>query len=120
MYEQVPADWRRGFLCLSALASPAGVAEHGFVGHLIAHTSQTSMTPKNCFGIIIRTTGLLVLLVALYYFFFGLLLFRGAFSSMAPLLLMQSGLGMCVGSYLLRGAPLILRFAYPNSHAIDR
>jgi hypothetical protein len=74
------------------------------------------MTPKNCFGLIVRTTGLLVLLVALYYFFFGLVLLRGTFSSMAPLLLVQSSLGIGVGLYLLRGAPLILRFAYPNLH----
>ena len=72
------------------------------------------MTPRDYFGIIVRTVGLFLCLVGIYYFLFGLLRFRGTFSYLATTTLFQSGFSICVGLYLLRGAPALLRFTYPK------
>jgi hypothetical protein len=74
------------------------------------------MTPRECFGIAIRIIGTLLLFVSVMYLysFLVVLLFHGM-PRTYPLAsyLGASAVALAVGLYLLRGAPHLLRFAYP-------
>ena len=79
------------------------------------------MNPKESFGVVVRAVGLIVSCAALLYFLSALLLlvvpnYRAGVSPAWHYLL--SGLVSLVpGIYLLRGAPHVVRFAYPVSAA---
>jgi len=73
------------------------------------------MKPRDCFGVVVRTVGLLLMLFSLFYFY------GAVAASVSPALgrggtpVYYIGIGvvmMFVGLYLLRGAPHLLRFAY--------
>jgi hypothetical protein len=74
------------------------------------------MAPRECFGIAIRTIGILVLFASVMYLYSALaVLFVHGMPHTYPL---ASYLGACavalvVGLYFLRGAPRLVRFAYP-------
>ena len=77
------------------------------------------MTPRDCFGVVVRSVGLVLLLGILYQLLTGLWLAIGAgralfgFSYLFYLLLCGVG-GLVVSLYLLRGAPDLVRFCYPD------
>jgi hypothetical protein len=73
------------------------------------------MKPRDCFGVVVRTVGLLLVLFSLFYFY------GAVAATVSPALgrggtpVYYIGIGvvmMSVGLYLLRGAPHLLRFAY--------
>jgi hypothetical protein len=75
------------------------------------------MTPQHCFGVVIRTVGLLLLVGSLYF------LFSAVYLLAVPLQRPHSPpstyalYGCAIGAlslYLLRGAPLLMRFCYPS------
>lgn len=76
------------------------------------------MTPRDCFGIIVRTVGL-VLLVVSFYYLVPLSLIMFSFANFAY----GTAVGPFVGGllnvfaslYLLRGAPHLLDYCYPKS-----
>ena len=74
------------------------------------------MTPRECFGIAVRTIGILVLFASVMYLYSALavLLFHGMPHNY-PLAsyLGAFSVAFIVGLYFLRGAPLLIRFAYP-------
>ena len=74
------------------------------------------MTPRQCFGVILRVFGLLMLGVSALY------LYSTAYAFFYPSVPHNSTpanylaafvLTLAAGLYLLRGAPHLLRFAYP-------
>ena len=76
------------------------------------------MTPRECFGIAVRTIGILVLFASVMYLYSAsaVLLVHG----MPHTYPLVSYLGACavafvVGLYFLRGAPHLVRFAYPQA-----
>ena len=74
------------------------------------------MSPRDCFGIVVRSVGLLLLLFGLYSALSGLflLLVSVYYQRVAPLSLFVCGvLATLVSLYLLRGAPALVRFCYP-------
>jgi hypothetical protein len=75
------------------------------------------MTPRECFGIAIRTIGILLLFASVMYLYsaLALLLFSGMPRNY-PLVsyLGASAVVFIVGIYFLRGAPRLVRFAYPS------
>ena len=75
------------------------------------------MTQQQCFGVVIRTVGLLLLVGSLYFLFtsvyllvFGL---QRPHSPSSTYALYGGALGI-LALYLLRGAPLLLRFCYSS------
>jgi hypothetical protein len=66
------------------------------------------MTPREVFGIVLRTFGLIGL-------FYWLSTFAGAVATGDKLLMMGSFLVSVLAGYLLRGAPVLLEFAYPST-----
>ena len=66
------------------------------------------MTPRDVFGIVLRSTGLLGLI---YWAF----IFVGALVTADGTLMVTSFIVSACAGYLLRGAPLLLEFAYPSS-----
>jgi hypothetical protein len=76
------------------------------------------MTPRQCFGVILRVFGLLMLGVSALY------LYSTAYAFFYPSVPHNSTtanylaafiLTLAAALYLLRGAPQLLRFAYPRS-----
>ncbi len=77
------------------------------------------MKPHDVFGIIVRMFGLSLTVYAIWYLLYG-------FATMAGLPQNQAGIGvsffisggmfLVVGLYLLRGAPALMRYAYPTSN----
>jgi hypothetical protein len=73
------------------------------------------MKPRECFGVILRTVGVIVLFVSgLYLYSAGVaLLFpETPHVSTPPRYLLAFALTLAVGLYFLRGAPHLMRFAY--------
>jgi len=66
------------------------------------------MTPRDFFGIVLRCTGLLGLIDWAF-------IFVGALATASGTLMTTSFVVSAFSGYLLRGAPLILEFAYPSS-----
>ena len=75
------------------------------------------MTPRDCFGIVVRSSGLFTLLLGLHY------IEQGVFMILAPIneFREQQAFGVlysvfiiAISLYLLRGAPRLMRFAYPE------
>ena len=73
------------------------------------------MKPRDCFGVVVRTVGLLLMLFSLFYFIGGVAaaispsLGRGG----TPVYYVAiGGVMILVGLYLLRGAPHLLRYSY--------
>lgn len=74
------------------------------------------MGPKEYFGIAIRTIGILVLFASVMYLYSTLaILFVSGMPHTYPLVsyLGAAGVALIVGLYFLRGAPHLIRFAYP-------
>ncbi len=75
------------------------------------------MTPQQCFGVVIRTVGLLLLVSSLYFLFTAVYLL--AFSLHRPhsppstYALYGVAVGL-LSLYFLRGASLLMRFCYPS------
>ena len=68
------------------------------------------MKSSEFFGVAVRTVGLISLLYALAS---ALLLFGSGFSSFG--FVMKQIIWLALSVYLLRGAPAVVRFAYPTS-----
>jgi len=76
-----------------------------------------NMKPKDLFGIIVRTVGLLILLLSIIYTFYGF-----SIASRPPEKWRNSpsqyfilSAGLCATAlYFLRGAPALVNFAYPQ------
>ena len=66
------------------------------------------MTPRDVFGLVIRTFGLFGVFVWLYTFVLALVAMD------ATLFLLSFALSAIAG-YLLKGAPLLLEFCYPSN-----
>lgn len=78
------------------------------------------MTARECFGVAIRTIGLLVLVASVMYLYSGLaILFVHGMPRTYPLFsyLGAFGVSLIVGLYFLRGAPQLVSFAYPSGKA---
>jgi len=74
------------------------------------------MAPRECFGIAIRTIGIVMLVVSVMYFYSAVaVLFFPGMPHTSPLVsyLGAFAIWLLVGLYLLRGAPHIIRFSYP-------
>ncbi len=81
------------------------------------------MTPQQCFGVVIRTFGLFLLLTCLYFFFTGAYLLSVALSRPHSPPATYAAYGIVssfVSLYLLRGAPGLAGFCYPQSSGADR
>jgi hypothetical protein len=77
------------------------------------------MTPRECFGLVLRVFGLVFIAIGLSNFYSTLtiaVMFRGGGDSLLPSVLFKPVFVIAAGIYLLRGAPHILRFAYPESY----
>ena len=66
------------------------------------------MTPRDVFGIILRTIGL----IGLFYWSF---MFISALATANGSLFFLSFVVSAVSGYLLKGAPILLEFSYPSS-----
>ncbi|MDE0896438.1 MAG: hypothetical protein OSB10_07620 [Planctomycetota bacterium] len=66
------------------------------------------MTPRDVFGLVIRTFGLLGLCLWFY-------LFIVALAMKNPPLFFLSFIVSAAAGYMLKGAPLLLEFCYPSS-----
>jgi len=73
------------------------------------------MKPRECFGVVVRAFGLLLVLASLFYFVGAVaagILPQPRSDSMAVYFIVLGGIMMLVGLYLLRGAPSLLRYSY--------
>ena len=74
------------------------------------------MTPKEIFGIIVRTLGLFFFIYALYNLLYGIAFCAGILDRNPDYKIAYFVTGtffFVIGLYLLRGAPLLIRFSYP-------
>ncbi len=71
------------------------------------------MKPKDVFGIVVRTIGLLLMISWVFAVVAALVSQRGT-------MILNAFLIFAVGGYLLRGAPLLLDWAYSSDGATDR
>ncbi len=82
------------------------------------------MTPRDCFGVAVRVIGLLVTIVALLYLVSaaGVAINPHYRPNVAPAThyLTPGVIGLLFGLYLLHGAPLLLRLAYPDAKSPPR
>lgn len=80
------------------------------------------MTPCDIFGIIVRTFGLSLVIYAIWYLVYGIATMAGL-PEEAPgygvAFFISGGTYLTMGSYLLRGAPGVIRFAYPKQATGD-
>ncbi len=72
------------------------------------------MKPSELFGVVVRSVGLLIVLPSLGLQFFALLDLVGGGPGNAVGILILSIPALLVGLWLLRGAPGIVAFAYPE------
>ena len=82
--------------------------------------TQCAMTPKAIFGLIVRTFGLSLLIYAVYTLFYCCCAVLRIFESrLNPVAYLVTGtLFLIIGLYLLRGAPGLIRFSYPERKTI--
>ncbi len=76
------------------------------------------MTPSQIFGIIIRVFGLTMSIYAVWYLVYGIATSLGLPEDMPGYRIgyfISGGTFLVLGLYLLRGAPGLVRFSYPNS-----
>ena len=79
------------------------------------------MTPVQLFGVVVRSLGLLVTIYGIGAGLFGLLALLGADPAPAFIILAAAIALLTVGLWLLRGAKLLVAFAYPETaEAADR
>ena len=75
------------------------------------------MTPQQCFGVVIRTVGLLLLVGSLYFLFTAAYLLASTLQRLhsppSTYALYGAAAGL-LSLYFLRGAPLLMRFCYPS------
>jgi hypothetical protein len=74
------------------------------------------MTPRECFGIAIRTIGILALFGSVMYLYSAIaILVLNGMPHTYPLVsyVGASAVALLVGLYFLRGAPSLINFAYP-------
>ena len=78
------------------------------------------MKPADVFAVVVRTIGLLVCLWAgaILSWAFISVVFGGPFSFIGQAII--GGPSLAVGLWLLRGAPLLIAFAYPDQGKPDR
>lgn len=74
------------------------------------------MNAPTAFGLTVRIVGLLAFLYGLYQLLSVVLILVSAGSDVLPIRypLLMAAFSIVVGFYLLRGAPLIQRIAYPG------
>jgi hypothetical protein len=74
------------------------------------------MTPKTIFGLIVRTFGLLCVAYGIYTLLYGACTLFGLLEyRMNPLAFLVTGIArLAAGLYLLRGAPRLVNFSYPD------
>ena len=74
------------------------------------------MTPSKIFGIIVRTFGLSLLIYAIWYLVYGIATIAGLPEDQPGYMIgyfLTGGVYLIIGLYLLRGAPFLIKFAYP-------
>ncbi len=75
------------------------------------------MNPKDIFGVVIRSFGLSLLVYSLWYLAYGVAITVGLPERMPGYrtgYFISGFLFLVVSLYFLRGAPLLLRFSYPE------
>ena len=74
------------------------------------------MTPKEHFAIAVRVVGLIVVLFALGYFVDAGIMFINPYGRGEPAVhyFVTGVIALFAGLYLLRGAPHVIRFAFPE------
>jgi len=77
------------------------------------------MKPRDVFGIVVRTAGIVLIIYGLWYLLFGLLQLIGCEQEQKPGEMLGNflfgGILFLVAAYFLRGAPLLLCFSYPKA-----
>ena len=75
------------------------------------------MTPKDIFGIVVRSLGLPLLVYAFWYLAYGFAILAGMQEhgpGYRTGYFISGFLCLAISLYFLRGAPLLLRFSYPE------
>ena len=76
------------------------------------------MKPRDIFGIIVRTFGVILVVYSLWYLLYGLLQLIGCEQEQKPGELLGNflfgGVLFFLATYFLRGAPRLLNFCYPS------
>ena len=74
------------------------------------------MKPKDCFGVVIRSLGILTLIGSILYFYSMIDTLLAADKPHTPAFeyFIAAVVLLIAGLYLLRGAPHLMRFAYPK------
>ena len=75
------------------------------------------MTASDIFGIVVRTFGLSLLIYAIWYLVYGIATIAGLPEGAPGYLVgyfLTGSVYLIIGLYLLRGAPLLMKFAYPS------
>jgi hypothetical protein len=75
------------------------------------------MKPKQAFGVVVRTVGLILLIIGALYVVSGLIaLFEPRYKPAWPYFIIGTG-GVLISLYLLRGGAHIVQFAYPETES---
>ncbi len=81
------------------------------------------MTPQQCFGIVVRTVGLLLTIFSLHWFvtavYVSMFAPKQPHSPLSAYIFYGTTIALG-GLYLLRGAPRLVRFCYPASSKSER
>ena len=75
------------------------------------------MSPAKMFGIVVRSLGLGLLVYSLWYLIYGIattLGLQGAAAKYQAYFFLSGGFLLLVAIYLLKGAPQIIKFCYPE------
>lgn len=76
------------------------------------------MTPRDIFGIVVRTFGLSLFIYAIWYLAYGVATVAGLPEEGPGYMIgyfITGGIYFIIGLYLLRGAPFLIRFSYPTA-----
>ncbi len=75
------------------------------------------MTPKDCFGVVVRSVGLLVLLLGVYELLgsiYVLVTPSRHHNATSPVYIVYGVIFLAVSLYFLHGAPGLMQFCYPS------
>jgi len=82
---------------------------------IVRHHARHFMKPRDCFGVVIRTLGVLTPVGCALYIYSTIVAFVAPPPNSSPAYqyIIVAVVLLIVGLYLLRGAPHLMRFAYP-------
>ena len=97
---------------LSRFTSQVGGGSAFFVRHHFTH-----MKTSHIFGLVVRTTGLIIIVFGFIYILDGFVILLEPTFRSQPMwhYFIDGAMLSLVGLFLLRGAPHVVRFAYPNN-----